>query len=80
MFKFASFWIEFGTNITIIERQTYSLLEWVGDIGGLFDGLRYFGLVLIIPLKALLLKLEIASLLFRVASIDSNAEECNNIS
>ena len=24
---------------TVIERQTYSLLEWIGDIGGLFDGL-----------------------------------------
>ena len=22
-----------------IERQTYSLLEWVGDVGGLYDGL-----------------------------------------
>ena len=24
----------------IIERQTYSSLEWLGDVGGLFDGLR----------------------------------------
>ena len=24
---------------TVIERSTYSLLEWIGDIGGLFDGL-----------------------------------------
>ena len=33
----------------IIERQTYSLLEWLGDVGGLFDGLTLLAHVIITP-------------------------------
>ena len=32
-----------------IERQTYSALEWLGDIGGLFDMLKLLGYMLVIP-------------------------------
>ena len=29
------------------EREVYSFLDWVGDLGGLFDGLKLFFLGLI---------------------------------
>ena len=35
------------------ERATYSALEWLGDIGGLFDGLKIIATILVAPLSAL---------------------------
>jgi len=40
----------------ITERVTYSLLDWLGDVGGLFDALRYIGSFLITPLATYSLK------------------------
>ena len=39
LYKFNSMWLELDKEHQIIQRQTYSLLEWLGDVGGLFDGL-----------------------------------------
>lgn len=39
-YKFSSVALYFGQDQTVIERQTYSMLEWLGDIGGLSDALR----------------------------------------
>ena len=44
-----------------IERQTYSLLEWIGDIGGLFDGLRIVASSIVTPLAAFVLKSKLLS-------------------
>ena len=48
-YKFASFWLELRQDVTFIERSTYSILEWLGDVGGLFDGLVLFANYLIAP-------------------------------
>jgi len=40
----------------MIERQTYSMLEWLGDIGGLFDALYIIGSVFVAPLTGFALK------------------------
>ena len=40
LYKFNGVWLELSKEKVIIERQTYSLLEWLGDVGGLFDGLH----------------------------------------
>ena len=37
-------------DLKIIERSTYSILEWLGDVGGLFDMLCLIGGFLIGPL------------------------------
>lgn len=37
-------------DMKVIERKTYSLLEWIGDVGGLFDGLIYLGSIFITPI------------------------------
>lgn len=42
IYKFNSFWLELRQYKTKKERQTYSLLEWLGDVGGLNDGLNIF--------------------------------------
>ena len=36
----------------VINRQTYSFLEWLGDIGGLFEALRFIGSFLVVPVSA----------------------------
>ena len=36
-----------------IDRSAYNYLEWLGDVGGLFDALRIIGAVLVGPLAAL---------------------------
>ena len=34
-YKFTSLVVFLDPDLTIIERQTYSALEWLGDVGGL---------------------------------------------
>ena len=41
-----------GLEQTLIERQTYSLLEFIGDIGGLFDGLQLLARLIVTPVAA----------------------------
>lgn len=56
IFKFTSIWLELGRYDNIIERQTYSLLEWLGDVGGLFDGLRLVSRLIMSPFSSFALK------------------------
>ena len=48
-----------GKEETEIERQTYSLLDWIGDIGGLFDGLSLLASHFIAPIAAYALKYDL---------------------
>ena len=36
-YKIIGAWIELGQDLIYVERQTYSFLEWLGDVGGLFE-------------------------------------------
>ena len=47
---FGSIWLEFDSNLYVTERQTYSLLELLGDVGGLFDMMNLLGRALILPI------------------------------
>ena len=31
---------EMSTNLATVDREVYTGLDWVGDLGGLFDGLK----------------------------------------
>ena len=46
------------------ERTTYSILDWLGDIGGLFDGLVLGAQVLLTPITAFALRRELLSEIF----------------
>ena len=67
MFKMSSFWIEHGPDLHGIERQTYSLLDWIGDVGGLLDGLKIVGSFLVAPIAAFSLRSELLSTVFKSA-------------
>ena len=55
-YKIASMILHFSQNMVAIERSTYSGLEWLGDIGGLFEGLSAVGWALVGPLAAYTLR------------------------
>ena len=38
-YKFISAEVNFNMDLSAYNRQTYSLLDWLGDIGGLMDAL-----------------------------------------
>ena len=44
-----------SNDVTIIERSTYNFLEWLGDVGGLFDAVIIVGGVLIAPIATIAL-------------------------
>ena len=65
LYKFGSIQLELSLHEAKIERQTYSFLEWLGDIGGLFDALRYIGLFFVSPVARYYLKVELLTQNFR---------------
>ena len=50
IYRYGSIYIELSQGLTTIERSTYSSLEWLGDIGGLFDGLKVLAYVIVGPI------------------------------
>ena len=46
-----------------INRQTYSLLDWLGDCGGLLDALFFIGEIFVNPISLYFARSRIASLL-----------------
>ena len=67
MYKFNSFWTELSPSLTTIERQTYSMLEWLGDVGGLFEGLNGIGFFLVAPIASYAMRMEILTKTFSFA-------------
>ena len=58
-------WLELKQEKTNIERSTYNLLEWLGDVGGLFDGLGLFVRFMLTPIAMNRLKVELLTQVFR---------------
>ena len=40
----------------VTERQSYSILDWLGDVGGLFDALSPMGAFLVGPVARIVLR------------------------
>ena len=55
-YKVISSFVTLSMDQNVIERQTYSILEWLGDVGGLFDMLTLIGSKLIGPFTLFSLK------------------------
>ena len=43
--------IEFDLDLTVIDRQVYSVLDWLGDTGGLGEALFFLGGALLVILQ-----------------------------
>ena len=65
-YKFTGIELKFSLDLRLTERSTYSLLEWLGDIGGLFDALKLIAVPLVSPFAKFFLSLELLTRLFRI--------------
>ena len=59
MYILGSYWIEMNQDQSFYERQTYSVLDLLGDAGGLFDALKTIVLFWISPLSHFVTNAEI---------------------
>ena len=50
-------------------------MEWLGDIGGLYDALRLIGMVIVAPYSSFALKAELLSQVFRFTESKRLAEK-----
>ena len=61
VYKYNALYLELRPDYQIIERQTYHLLEWIGDVGGLFDGLVYIFKIIVKPFSLFAVQAEVLS-------------------
>ena len=65
-FKYDSFYFQLSKEVQVIKRSTYSVLDWLGDVGGLYDGLKIIASFLIAPISSLAAKDLLLTQVFRV--------------
>ena len=65
---FTSIYFGQGKDLHAINRKTYNLLDWLGDWGGLLDGLKMIAKILVTPLTTLALKINLFETFARVRS------------
>ena len=65
-YKFTGFELLYDNNVRVTARETYGLLEFLGDLGGLFDALYYGFAFIVSPLSSFVLSAELMMSLFRV--------------
>ena len=64
-YKYISVEFNLSLNQMVWTRQTYHLLDWLGDLGGLLDILYYIGRVLVEPIARFTLQSTLMVSLFR---------------
>ena len=62
---YAKIRIKVNQEILIINRKTDSLLDWLGDCGGLLDGLQFLGRIILNPYTVYSLQSFLSFLLVR---------------
>ena len=62
----------------VVNRQTYSLLDWLGDLGGLFDALCIICGNILAPVTAFTLKATLLSNFFFFQQKSETASETHN--
>ena len=64
-YKYISVEINMSIDLISWERQTYSLLDWLGDLGGLYDALYLIFAALISPITMFTLHSTLLTSFFR---------------
>ena len=64
--KYKFYGVDFylSQDLNVVDRQTYNVLEWIGDIGGLLDGLKLLGQFLVGPASAFAIKAKLLTSFF----------------
>ena len=68
-----------ATEKTIWERKSYSILELLGDVGGLFDCLSLIARNVINPFTLFVLNAEILQKAFRLVDVEKKDNTDNKI-
>ena len=63
-YSFCGIELSLTQNYMVIERSTYSLLEWLGDVGGPFDGLSLVAQLIIAPFSSFAMRSLLLSQIF----------------
>ena len=64
-----------GPDKIIINRESYSLLDWLGDLGGLFDALFIICGAIVAPVATFSMKATLLSKFFRFKPRDEHESE-----
>ena len=64
-----------GKDLRAINRKTYNLLDWLGDWGGLLDGLKMIANIFVTPLTTLALKANLFEMFARVKPPQENSSQ-----
>ena len=78
LYKFSSLEINLSRDLRVINRQTYSILDFLGDCGGLLDALKLLGELFANPVALYMFRTKIASLIVHIlpsATSDRNEKE-----
>ena len=70
-YKFFSMDVFISPDVPKVRRKTDSLLDWLGDWGGLLDGLNFLADILLRPLSAYMIKSKLASLIIKILPSES---------
>ena len=64
--KFTSVTIDLSPNLVVVQRETYDLLTWLGDVGGIADALYLLGNIILMPFTAYSFQSNLLSRMFRL--------------
>ena len=70
LYQFNSLWLELKQTRTTYERNTYNMLDLVGDLGGLYDGLSIIARIIVGPVAYFALNARMLSAIFSQKSPD----------
>ena len=76
-YKFTSLELNMSLDKFVINRESYSMLDWLGDLGGLFDALKIICQILVYPVSTFSLQATLMSKLFRQRPSDLS-QKMNN--
>ena len=77
-FKIHGMNLKLSSQVNIIERKTYNLLELLGDVGGLYDALMIIGSALVAPVSAFKLRTELLSKMFHTSDDKKESRRSND--
>ena len=75
LFKYGSIEVNMSQDLSIWNRQTYSLLDYIGDLGGLLDGLKSLCAIIIAPFSTFSLQSLLLTTIFRYRPHNDEKEQ-----
>ena len=67
--------VALSPDVAKIRRKTDSLLDWLGDWGGLLDSLYFLADILVSPFSAFMMKSKLTQLLVKIFPSESTLNE-----